>query len=104
MGALSGPEAETAALLIPAHRESGPLEAVRRQLDRLMALQDGLDDVRRQEGEREGAADFALVPVIPRGKLAKRSRAPLDQIVKPGMSISEQQDELRIWRPGSAVR
>jgi hypothetical protein len=44
----------------------------------------------------KGAADVALLPVIPPGKLAKRSRAPLDQIVKPAMSISEQQDELRV--------
>ena len=69
-----------------------------------MALQDGLGDVRRQEGERKRAADFALVPIIPLGKFAKRSRAPLDQIVKPAMSIGEQQDELQVWRLGSTMR
>jgi hypothetical protein len=58
---LSGPELEAIALLIPSAGECQPLEPVRSQLDGVPAIQDGFDDIRIEKGERERAADLALV-------------------------------------------
>ena len=64
---------EQAALLGPRQGQAGPLQAQRSQLDRLTALEDGLDDVGRQEGERQAPADVALVHAVARRLLGFES-------------------------------
>ena len=90
-------EAETAALLGPGARQhSDPLERARRQVDRLPALDDCLDDGRFEERQREAAADVSGISVNLPCEATDGGRPAVREIRDPALGIGEDSDELRI--------
>ncbi len=67
---------EQATLLGPRQGQADPLQARRSQVARLAALEDGLDDVRRQESERQAPTDVALIHAVARGQVPDRECHP----------------------------
>ena len=100
---LLGPELEAIALLIPSAGECQPLEPVRSQLDWVPAIQDGFDDIQIEEGERERAADLALVSAAAKREFPNRRYSPFGQLIDPGMSVREQRYQLGVRRPRLAM-
>ena len=99
----SGPELEAIALLIPSAGECQPLEPVRSQLDGVLAIQDGFDDIRIEEGKRERAADLALVSAAAKREFPNRRYPPFGQLIDPGMGVCEQRYQLGVRRRGLAM-
>jgi hypothetical protein len=97
------PELEAIALLIPSAGECQPLEPVRSQLDRVPAIQDGFDDIRVEEGERERAADLGLVSAAAKREFPNRRNSPFGQLIDPGMGVREQRYQLGVRRRGLAM-
>ena len=59
---LSDPEAEATALIFPSQGQNADAQQpARREVDWLSALQDRLDDIGREKGEGQGAADLTHV-------------------------------------------
>src|SRR5208282_832711 len=85
---LLGIEAEATALIVPPPGK-GPdsLELARRQADRLPALEDRLNDVRGEEGQRQSATDLARIPVVSPRQVPDRGRSPLREIIDPAKSV-----------------
>lgn len=86
-------------LLIPATGErANSLEAARRQVDRLPAVQNGFDDVRSEESKGQGATDLADIPVMQARKISQGVCASLYKIIEPSMGIRKNGDEFTVGR------
>jgi hypothetical protein len=59
----------------PVGEGSEPLEWARGQADRLPALKYRFNDVRGEEGQRQGPTDLAGVPMVPPSEVFTEARA-----------------------------
>jgi hypothetical protein len=71
----------------------GSLQARRGQLDRLTAIESGLDDVRGEEGKRQRAADVRLMHTVPATEVCNRSHAAASKLVEPAMTLRNSGDK-----------
>ncbi len=67
------------------------------QLDRLAAGEDGLDDVRRQEGELKSATDVAGVGPVARGDLANRPDLSFHKLAEPEVCPCNEVKHVWVW-------
>ena len=86
----SGLEAKKSALAVPFQRNfANTHEAPGRELDGLLAGEDGLDDIGRQKGELHGAADLAGVVFVAASNLPSRPDFSSGQLAEPSMGPDE---------------
>jgi hypothetical protein len=98
-------KSEKAALAVPFKGYfANAHEAPGRELNRLSAGEDGLDDIWRQEGELYGTADLAGVVSIAASDLPGRPDFASGQLAEPSMGPDEQNDEVCIWHRGFVLR
>ena len=73
-----------------------PLQAQRSHLDRLATLEDGLDDVGREGGERQAPADVALVHAVACDHVPDRGCHPSSEFLGPAMCLGHCRDQPRV--------
>ncbi len=79
-------------------------EAPGRQLDRLAAGKDGLDDVRSEESELDIAPDVARVDPIAPGNLLNGPDFSSRQLIEPVPRLGDQGDQVLVGRRDFALR
>jgi hypothetical protein len=77
----------------PGVRQANSFEARRSELDRLPAIENGLDDVRREEGEWQNTTDVRLMHGVPASKIGNRSNVTAAKLVEPLMTLHDSGDE-----------
>ncbi len=85
-------------------KEAEALQSFRRQFRWLLAGQNGLDDVGRQERQWQGPADVALVNVLLAGDLPNRRHLTFRDSVEPLSSARDEGDEvvIRSYEPAGS--
>ena len=93
-------------MLGPGVRQADTLQARRGELDRLPAIENGLDDVRREEGERQNPTDVRLMYRVSARKVGNRSNVTAAKLVEPSVTLHDGGDErgVRILRRGVLSR
>ena len=90
-------ESEELALLRPGVRQiAHPPHPSRCQIDRLAALEDRLDDVWSEQGERDHPTDVGPIDTMALGQFGNRTCPAIRDLGKPGASLCNGRDQFRV--------
>jgi hypothetical protein len=96
-GRASGVESEKSALRGPVQRQVvGPFQPLGGEIGGLPTVEERLDDVGRQEGERQEVSQIRRVQPVPLSELAERTGAVVDELFQHLMGLGNGIDKVGI--------